>query len=258
MARWKRALPEGQDPAVVQFVVQLRRMKDDSGLTLQQLAARTGYSASSWERYLGGRLLPPAEAVEALAQLVGLDPVRLLARHARAADAWQAPQADDAAQSGPQEGADELDEEPSALPRAAAQPVAEGRFRQALPFVLTAVFAAAGGAGIALLVTQPSSSSSSTHQAATTASTPYTCTYTQRGGLWYAGDSDSTAPLQVDDSGPEVAELQCLLQHAGFSPGGIDGNFGPLTESAVIQEQKARHLDIDGQVGPATWKSLRG
>ncbi|QMU71321.1 helix-turn-helix transcriptional regulator [Streptacidiphilus sp. P02-A3a] len=51
MARWK-ALPEGLDPTVVQLLVRLRRMKDDSGLSLDQLAVRTGYSVSSWERYL--------------------------------------------------------------------------------------------------------------------------------------------------------------------------------------------------------------
>jgi peptidoglycan hydrolase-like protein with peptidoglycan-binding domain len=54
-----------------------------------------------------------------------------------------------------------------------------------------------------------------------------------------------------------VAELQCLLQRAGISPGGVDGNFGPLTEKAVIDEQLAQHLDIDGQVGPQTWGALR-
>jgi hypothetical protein len=49
MARWK-ALPVGLDPAVVAFVAQLRRLKDEGGLDLRQLAARSGYSVSSWER----------------------------------------------------------------------------------------------------------------------------------------------------------------------------------------------------------------
>src|SRR5262245_43165847 len=62
MARWK-PLPSELDPAVVEFVGQLRRLKDQSGWSLQRLSASTGYSASSWERYLGGRLLPPWEAV---------------------------------------------------------------------------------------------------------------------------------------------------------------------------------------------------
>jgi len=88
MARWK-ALPEGLDPAVVQLVVQLRQLKDETGSRLERLAVRTGYSASSRERYLRGRLLPPREALEALAKAAGADPVRLLALHQAAAEAWQ-------------------------------------------------------------------------------------------------------------------------------------------------------------------------
>jgi peptidoglycan hydrolase-like protein with peptidoglycan-binding domain len=76
--------------------------------------------------------------------------------------------------------------------------------------------------------------------------------------MWYAGNSTTRNDhLEVDMSGPGVAELQCLLQRAGISPGGVDGNFGPLTESAVIQAQKTYHLGIDGQVGPQTWMALR-
>ncbi|OUC79515.1 peptidoglycan-binding protein [Streptomyces swartbergensis] len=81
-------MPEELDPRVRQLVVRLRRVKDHSGLSLRQLAAKTGYSTSSWERYLAGRSLPPREAVEAMARLGGDDPVRLLALHEVAAEAW--------------------------------------------------------------------------------------------------------------------------------------------------------------------------
>ncbi|MFH9062433.1 peptidoglycan-binding protein [Streptomyces coeruleorubidus] len=87
MSRWK-GLPEELDPHVRQLVVRLRRVKDHSGLSLRRLAAQTGYSTSSWERYLAGRSLPPREAVEAMARLGGDDPVRLLALHEVAAEAW--------------------------------------------------------------------------------------------------------------------------------------------------------------------------
>lgn len=87
MSRWK-VLPGELDPRVRQLVVRLRRLKDHSGLSLRQLAAKTGYSASSWERYLGGRSLPPREAVEAMARIGGDDPPRLLALHEVAAEAW--------------------------------------------------------------------------------------------------------------------------------------------------------------------------
>ncbi|MBC3839390.1 helix-turn-helix domain-containing protein [Streptacidiphilus sp. 4-A2] len=88
MARWK-ALPAGLDPAVVEFVVQLRRLKDDSGWTLHRLAAASGYSTASWERYLYGRVLPPRKAVQALAQELGTDAERLLVRYEEAAQAWR-------------------------------------------------------------------------------------------------------------------------------------------------------------------------
>ncbi|MEU9786258.1 peptidoglycan-binding protein [Streptomyces phaeochromogenes] len=100
MSRWK-ALPGELDPRVRQLVVRLRRLKDHSGLSLRQLAAKTGYSASSWERYLGGRSLPPREAVEAMARIGGDDPTRLLALHEVAAEAWGEGRAGTSAPEGP-------------------------------------------------------------------------------------------------------------------------------------------------------------
>ncbi len=265
MARWK-ALPEGLDPAVIQLAVQLRRMKDDSRLSLDQLAARTGYSASSWERYLGGRLLPPREAAEALAELVGADQVRLLVLYEAAADAWRSgPAADPSPTDGVDAAADGAAADaadPADADAAGPEPVR--RPRQRLRYIVTAVVAAAAGAAIALLSVQPAQSAQTCppagRAAAAASPTPvhYTCAFTRRDGLWYAGNSTTTTDtLEVTMAGPEVAELQCLLQHAGISPGGIDGNYGPLTEHAVIQEQQEQHLIVDGQVGPQTWGALR-
>ena len=56
MARWK-ALPDELDPQVREFASQLRRLVDRSGLSTAALSDRTGYSKTSWERYLNGRLL---------------------------------------------------------------------------------------------------------------------------------------------------------------------------------------------------------
>ncbi|MFD1273833.1 helix-turn-helix domain-containing protein [Streptomyces kaempferi] len=53
MPRWK-ALPDELDPQVKEFAVQLRRLVDRSGLGIAALADRTGYSRTSWERYLNG------------------------------------------------------------------------------------------------------------------------------------------------------------------------------------------------------------
>ncbi|PBC84515.1 Helix-turn-helix domain-containing protein [Streptomyces sp. KS_16] len=102
MSRWK-GLPESLDHRVRYLIVQLRRLKDHSGLSLAALAARTSYSKSSWERYLNGKKLPPREAVEALARICEADTTRLLALHEVAAQAWHAerPQAEPEPEAGP-------------------------------------------------------------------------------------------------------------------------------------------------------------
>ena len=261
VARWK-PLSASLDPAVVRFVAQLRQLKDDSRLTLPRLAAKTGFSASSWERYLGGRALAPFPAVEALVAIVGGDQVRTTALYEAAADAWRSQESDTAASvSQPEEPDDESRREPPAEP---AVKLAGGLpSRRFLRTALTASAGAVAGAAITLLAVEPihaSTKAAPAQQALlVTKRVAYTCTYTRiQNGQWYAGNSTtSTDVLEVDMWGPEVAELQCLLQRAGISPGGIDGHFGPLTEAAVIKEQKALQLDIDGQVGPHTWAALR-
>lgn len=76
MPRWK-ALPEDLDPQVREFAGQLRRLVDRSGLSLSAVADRTGYSKTSWERYLNGRLLAPRGAIVALAEVTGANHVHL-------------------------------------------------------------------------------------------------------------------------------------------------------------------------------------
>ncbi|MGV9343372.1 DUF2690 domain-containing protein [Streptomyces spiralis] len=87
MARWK-ALPDELDPQVKEFAGQLRRLVDRSGLSVAALADRTGYSRTSWERYLGGRLLAPKGAVVALAEVTGSNPVHLTTMWELAERAW--------------------------------------------------------------------------------------------------------------------------------------------------------------------------
>lgn len=62
--------------------------------------------------------------------------------------------------------------------------------------------------------------------------------------------------LKLGSRGSEVKELQSLLDKKGFSPGPIDGIFGPRTESAVKRYQQSEGLVVDGIVGPKTWGRL--
>jgi len=57
-------------------------------------------------------------------------------------------------------------------------------------------------------------------------------------------------------AGGDVVELQARLAALGFNPGGADGDFGPMTEKAVIAFQQANGLVADGVVGPATLAAL--
>ena len=87
MPRW-RALPDELDPQVREFASQLRRLVDRSGLSIAAVADRTGYSKTSWDRYLNGRLLAPKGAIIALAEVTGTNPVHLTTMWELAERSW--------------------------------------------------------------------------------------------------------------------------------------------------------------------------
>lgn len=66
--------------------------------------------------------------------------------------------------------------------------------------------------------------------------------------------------LKNGATGSQVKALQALLIGYGYDVGrtGIDGSFGPTTESAVRKYQSRNGLETDGSVGPATWSKLLG
>ncbi|WP_327313232.1 serine/threonine-protein kinase [Streptomyces sp. NBC_01235] len=74
------------------------------------------------------------------------------------------------------------------------------------------------------------------------------CTY-------YAGNGRTRS----GDSGDRVRQLQCMLTERGYSVGGsgVNGDFGPDTETAVRGFQNDKGLTADGIVAKATWVALR-
>jgi peptidoglycan L-alanyl-D-glutamate endopeptidase CwlK len=62
--------------------------------------------------------------------------------------------------------------------------------------------------------------------------------------------------LQQGTTGPDVIKMQTALKAAGFSPGIIDGNFGPGTEAALLGFQRSHGLLADGQLDHATAAAL--
>lgn len=62
---------------------------------------------------------------------------------------------------------------------------------------------------------------------------------------------------RVGDEGPAVRDIQDRLAALGFEPGADPrALFSSGTEQAVRAFQKAKGLDVDGIVGPDTWRSL--
>ena len=62
---------------------------------------------------------------------------------------------------------------------------------------------------------------------------------------------------RVGDDGPAVRDIQDRLGALGFDPGPDKrASFGEGTRDAVAGFQKARGLDVDGIVGPDTWRAL--
>ncbi|MES4887426.1 DUF2690 domain-containing protein [Streptomyces sp. NPDC096012] len=87
MGRWQ---PLGGDlPAeVARLVRELRQYVDRCEMNTMTVAAKTGYSRSSWLRYLNGRRLPPWAAVAELGRLAQADAEPLRVLWESAAHAW--------------------------------------------------------------------------------------------------------------------------------------------------------------------------
>jgi peptidoglycan hydrolase-like protein with peptidoglycan-binding domain len=53
-----------------------------------------------------------------------------------------------------------------------------------------------------------------------------------------------------------IVKIQRALAAKGFNPGDIDGEYGPITQAAVAEFQRAEGLVVDGSVGPETAEAL--
>ncbi|MEV4441097.1 helix-turn-helix domain-containing protein [Streptomyces sp. NPDC049577] len=274
MSRWKE-LPASLDQRVRQLVVQLRRLKDHSGLSLASLAAKTSYSSSSWERYLNGKQLPPRDAVEQLARVCGTEPTRLLVLQELAAEAWS----DEAAAPGGTgveaggEAAGETAGEaagdgPDDRPEGPAEEPRQRKRRLRVLVAAAAVLVVALAAG--LLIGRPWQDDDTKGATATAAAQPSQspfvfvqgrnrpCRVERRDGGLRAGYSTTRSVLMdLKSSGWEVLEAQCLLKYHGYDPGIADGSYGPRSKAAASAFQKDHRLVVDGIIGPDTWGELR-
>jgi peptidoglycan hydrolase-like protein with peptidoglycan-binding domain len=63
--------------------------------------------------------------------------------------------------------------------------------------------------------------------------------------------------MKRGDRGWDVAAMQYILARRGYPPGAIDAVFGPMTDTALRNFQRAFGLSADGLAGPATISALR-
>lgn len=288
VAAWRK-LPETLDERSRQLTVQLRRLKDRSGLSLASIAAKTGYSRSSWERYLNGKAMPPRQAVEELARIAGTDLTKLLVLHEVAGQAGQYRTPVPSPSAGAQDNASPGARKATAAERPGPPPAEVTAQRPPgvrRPVLLVAVVVAAligMGAGALLTRTWSGDEDAGAPAAAAAASgslpgarvTPttegpgryvfkpgkrYPCKVRRSpgadGGLSAGYSATRTAVL----AGPgwDVVEAQCILRYRHLAPGAVDGVYGQQTIAAVMRLQKHAGLPADGVVGPHTWQVLRG
>ncbi len=67
---------------------------------------------------------------------------------------------------------------------------------------------------------------------------------------------DPSDNVHSGDSGPGVEQIQYILTANGYDLP-VDGEFGPVTETAIRDFQKKNGLTVDGVVGPITWATLQ-
>ena len=63
--------------------------------------------------------------------------------------------------------------------------------------------------------------------------------------------------MKLGDRGWDVAAMQYILARRGYPPGAIDAVFGPMTDTALRNFQRAFGLSADGLAGSATISALR-
>jgi transcriptional regulator with XRE-family HTH domain len=108
MSSW-RPLRDNVGPEMRLLTVELRTLKDRTGLSLEALAKKTSCSTSSWSRYLNGQTLAPRDLAAALGVLADANQPRLMALWELADACWyrQNPgerKCDDTALSAPESG----------------------------------------------------------------------------------------------------------------------------------------------------------
>ena len=76
---------------------------------------------------------------------------------------------------------------------------------------------------------------------------PYFSTYAYDAPIYGYNDQE---PGQV------IANVQAELQRLGYEPGGVDGEFGPMTRRAILDYQQDNGLPVTGEIDETTLNAL--
>lgn len=72
----------------------------------------------------------------------------------------------------------------------------------------------------------------------------------------YSGETVPAQSYRMGTSGDGVKEIQRRLKDWGYYKGAVDGNYGVLTQDAVIAFQRKHRIHVDGIVGAQTAEKL--
>lgn len=229
-------------PEVRALCQELARLKHAKRLSLDAMAHGTGYARASWHRVLNGKAFPPRAAVAQLCARHHLEDAPLLQLWDQADEARRQLQITAAAPGEPTD-------EPTQARNWLSGLVPLRRRRLWLLLVPVSVLVLMAFWAIQPFTDDADAKSDKAPKAQTAPShqaTPTACSY----------ESGRTRILMEGMKGPDVKQIQCLLDHIYSYPLEIDGVFGPDTLKAVETMQKCTGIKVDGQVGPDTWKYL--
>ncbi|GAA1883078.1 peptidoglycan-binding domain-containing protein [Streptantibioticus ferralitis] len=237
MARWQ-PLPDGLEAQLRELVLHTRRSKERADRPPRQVAARQGALA-------GGDALRLVELWETAAH--GRHPARDTPPDVVSGDA------------GPptnrvRAGGEHL----VGFEDFTAPLISERRSRQRRAVLAGAVAIVVLGGGLASGYELLPVAHRDTGPGAAGALPGFPCHDKVQDGRHYAGYvQTSTDVVGEGANGPQVTEIQCLLERQRVDAGTVDGHFGRRTAAAVRAYQRAHRLPADGVVGRDTWQWLR-
>lgn len=70
-------------------------------------------------------------------------------------------------------------------------------------------------------------------------------------------EADQSEPvLNIGSTGLPVRRAQKRMSLVGYDVGGVDGRYGPNTQTAVKKLQQQHNISVDGVVGSQTWSVI--